>query len=185
MIVVIALFALLLGTLTSFLISMFRGTSRASVRNALQTEGLLISEELMKVLRSTGQPGLSIQSDASTTAFSAIPLKTTTTTGQQVWDRGLRFYWWRSADRRLMRKRYPPIIPGLVIDFRPESPPQLTPDQFSRLMADDGRLLSQQVTRFELQENEGLVTFRLELAKAVQNSSDETYSIVRKLNFKS
>lgn len=185
MIVVIALFALLIGALTSFLIDMFRGTSRAGVRNTLQTEGLLISEEMMRVLRSTGQPGLSIQSDASGSAFGAVPLKTTTTTGQQVWDTELRFYFWRAAEGKLMRKLYPPIVPGVALDFRPETPPLLTPDQFTGLMADDGRLLSDKVTSFTIAEADGLISFELQMAQSVRNGPDETYSISRKLSFKS
>lgn len=180
-----ALLALLLGTLTSFLISMFRGANQASVRNHLQTEGLLYSEEILKVLRSTGQPGLSLHVDPAGAAFAAVPLKTTTSTGQKVWDDNLKLYYWRSAEQTLMRKRCPPLPLSVVVAFRPESPPQLDPSQFAALTTNDGRLLSDKVTNFEISESEAFVRFRLDLRQAVPNGRDETYSVIRKLSFKS
>lgn len=185
LLVVVGLLGLLISLALSFMLSMFRDSGRAIVRHGLQTRGLLLCEELLKALRSTGEPGLTLHDDEEWTGFSVIGLSTVTTTGQQVWNDELTLYGWNKQWQRMEKHQCPPLPAGFPLRFAPDRPPRLQPDQFVSLFATEGRLLCDKVTRFEIVQSDGLVSFDLELREDIGTGSSERFFIQRELSFKS
>lgn len=182
-IVSFGLLGLLLLLALGFLVSMFKSYGQASVRHQLQTSGILLSERLVKELRTTGEPGLTLYQDEDRSAFYLIPLETVTTTGQQVWDDHGVLYYWTRANQTLSTSETLPT--GVDLGFAPDSPPRPTPEQFLSLMDQPGRLLSEHVTLFEIVKTESLLTLDLGLEQSVSGGPTERYSVRRELSFKS
>lgn len=185
LLVVVGLLGLMLSLALGFLISVFRSSGQASVRHAVQTKGLLLSEELLKAFRSTGAAGLTAYTDPDLAGVSIVPLETVTTTGQQVWKDDCFMYYWIKSERRLYKRTCPPLPAGVTLEFAPDIPPQPTDGQFLALFTSDGRRVADGVTLFSVTKSEGVASFDLRLEEEVSQGRKELFSLRREVGFKS
>ena len=191
LIVVAAVGAVVSTVAIGFIISLFRGAARATVRDGLKSRAIVIVDRILNEMREATVVSVQLKPTADASAGSPgvgfTRLLTVTGTGQRVWEEKSLFYFWTEDSKTLWHTICPPLPAGINHSYVPGRPPVFADDELPALFTtggDNAVPLTRGVTNFAVQENGSLLRLTLLLQEQSHANRKESFQVVRSLKLR-
>jgi hypothetical protein len=189
--IVVAAVGAVVSTVTiGFILSLFRGAARVTVRDGLKSRAIVVVDRILNEMREATVVSIQLQPTADASAGSPgvgfTRLLTVTGTGQRVWEEKSLFYFWTEDSKTLWHTTCPPLPAGINHSYVPGRPPVFADEELPTLFTtgDNAGPLIRGVTNFAVQENGSLLRLTLSLQEQSHANRKESFRVVRSLKLR-